>query len=87
MGQFAQFMEKSNEALRIKLISAITTYDKKQSKKTSYNPHALALYIAGIDEVVELKNKGISIEKAISDIFSDQLADACLKAIKGESKE
>lgn len=76
-------MGVSLDTLRTKLVSAVTDYDKKQSKKTSYNPHALSQYIESVDEVMKLlkKGKGISLENAIKEIFTDQLADACLKVI------
>ena len=67
--------------LQGKLITAVTEYDRKQSSKRGYNPHALGQYLAAIDEALGLVSKGKSIEYALSATFTDRLLNICLRAI------
>jgi hypothetical protein len=66
--------------IKIKLLHAVTEYDRRESKKSSYNRYALPQYIARINEIDADIQNGADIRKAIVAGFSGRLADRCLKA-------
>lgn len=66
--------------LRAKLVSALTQYDVRQAAKPGYNPHALAQYLARIDDVIADIEAGADVRAAIVAGFSGRLATAALKA-------
>lgn len=65
-----------------KLIHAVTAYDRKQSKKRGYNPHALGIYFQRIDEICADIERGADVRKALCAGLSDRLLDHCLKALE-----
>ena len=67
------------------LIHALTDYDRKQSKKRGYNPHAPGIYFQRIDEVCADIERGTKPRAALLAGFQDRLLDVCLVAI-GEPK-
>lgn len=64
-----------------KLVHALTRYDERESKKRGWNPYALGIYLARIDEVMEDIKKGASIPEAIQAGFTGRLQSVCLKAV------
>lgn len=64
-----------------KLIHAVTEYDRKESKKRSYNRHAIGIYFQRVDEVCADIERGADTRKAIMAGFDGRLADACLRAV------
>jgi hypothetical protein len=67
--------------MKQKLVNALTDYDRKQSTRRSYNPHALALYFEALDDAMAAVERGCNIRKALADSFNDRVLDACLRAI------
>jgi len=66
--------------LEAKLRSAVTAYDKRQSKRRGYNIYALPQYLARVSEVIADIEAGAPVRKAITAGFTGRLLDACLKA-------
>lgn len=71
--------------LHDKLVNAITEYDRKESRKRYYNPHALALSLGRLRDVEEDIRRGASIRNALIAGFCGRMLDALLKAA-GEEK-
>jgi len=65
-----------------KLIHALTEYDRKQSMRRGYNPHALAIYFGALDEAENAVNRGQSWWLALTERFNDRVLDVCLKAVE-----
>lgn len=72
----------TTDTVRQKLVNALTDYDRKQSTKRGYNPHALALYFEALDECMSQYENGATIEHALSCRFNDRVLAACLKAVR-----
>jgi hypothetical protein len=66
--------------LRHQLLSAVTRYDERQSKRRQYNQWALPQYIARIEDILRDIENGADPAAAIQAGFSGSLATACLKA-------
>lgn len=64
-----------------KLVSAVTQYDAKQSKRAGFNRYALPQYLARIDEVDADIQQGANVRDAITAAFTGRLMDVCLKAV------
>lgn len=64
------------------LISAVTQYDRKQSAKRGYNPYALGIYFARVDDIMRDIEAGADVRAAIVAGFTGRLADHCLRALK-----
>ena len=65
-----------------KMISAVTQFDARASKKKGYNPHALGIYLQRIDEVCADIERGADIRRAIIAGFSGRIADCILKSVE-----
>lgn len=72
----------NTDTIRHKLVAALTEYDRKQSARRGYNPHALALYFEALDEAVSQYDSGATIEHALRCWFNDRVLDACLRAVR-----
>lgn len=68
--------------LRQKLVSALTEYDRKQSKRKHYNPYALAQYFAALDEALEDYEVSGDINKSLEKYFCDRVLTVVLKAVE-----
>jgi hypothetical protein len=68
-------MKEHAEKIIPKLERAIAQWDKRNS-----NPHAGALALQRLDEMVEEVETGKAIDLAICDNFNDRLRDRLLKA-------
>lgn len=68
-------------AIKQLLVNALTEYDRKQSTRRDYNPHALALYFQALDDAMEQYNHGATIESALRYSFNDRVLAACLKGL------
>lgn len=73
------------EQIKSALIHALTEYDRKQSTKRFYNPHALGIYFQRVNAVCADIERGATPRAALLAGFNDRLLDVCLRAI-GESK-
>ncbi len=62
------------DLLHIRLDSAVTQWDIRQSKKRGYNPFALGMYLARVEDVVKLVRQGMPVPDAIDRNFNDRLA-------------
>lgn len=69
------------KTIKDKLIHAVTQYDRKQSTKRGYNPHALGIYFEWIDEVCADIERGAPIRESVMAGFNDRLLDVCLRAL------
>ena len=70
-----------NELQRIKLLSAVTEHDRKNSTKKGYNPYALAHYLIAVDNCRDLCSDGMGLRQAIVKSFCGRLMDCCLRAV------
>jgi hypothetical protein len=68
--------------ISLRLVNAVTTYDRKQSTKKYYNVYALAQYLKRVGEIVADIERGADVRKAVVTGFSGRIADACLKALQ-----
>lgn len=68
------------EALRARLVSAATLYDRRAKNRRGWNPYALGQYLARIDEVAADVRAGAEPRAAIVAGFCDRLRDAMLRA-------
>lgn len=66
---------------RDKLISAVTQFDQKQSRKPGHNIYALPQYFERIDLIQADMERGATARAAILAGFTGRIADACLRAI------
>lgn len=73
---------KASERVRAVLVHALTEYDRKQSRKRGYNPHALGIYFQRLDDICADIDAGADVRAAIVAGFSDRLVDSCLRALK-----
>lgn len=78
--------------IRRALLHAVTAFDRKQEERAARNPrayhnaHALAQYLARVDDVLADIEAGATPTDAIVAGFSPgALRNACLKAIGGKS--
>ena len=74
----------SIEIITARLVGALTEYDRKQSTKRFYNPHALGIYLERCEQVIADIERGASVRDAVMAGFSDRLRDHILRAL-GES--
>jgi len=65
--------------MQLTLEQALIRYDRKQSTRKYYNPHALNLYLARAEEVQAEIAKGKSPRQAVIDSFTDRLRDYLLR--------
>ena len=73
--------------LHVKLVNAVTEYDRRQAKKKFYNIHALAMYIGKIQDIEENLNKGMTIENALKQSFCGQLLRFIAKRIGADTSQ
>lgn len=66
---------------KIALFNAVTEYDRKQSTKRGYNPHALGHYAAALQNVDRYVDAGHDLRSAIITCFLGRLCDKLLKAV------
>jgi hypothetical protein len=64
-----------------KLVSALTQYDVRQSRKCGWNPHALPLYFEAVERIVEDIRLGADTRAAVCAGLSGRVADTCLRAL------
>jgi hypothetical protein len=69
------------DAIRHKLIHAVTEYDRKQSTRRGYNHYALAHYIAAVDDIANDIAAGEAPLVAIERHTNDRVAEVCRRAI------
>lgn len=73
------------DTIRLKLLTALTQYDLRESKKRFHNPNALSLYCDALNHSMRLIEAGRTPRQALIGCFCGRLLDVCLKAI-GEAK-
>ncbi len=67
--------------VRDALIHALTRYDAKQSGKRGYNPNALGIYFARVDDICADITNGASVRAAIVAGMVGRLQDVALRAV------
>lgn len=67
-----------DQRLHLKLVSALTDYDRRESKKKWYNPWALGQCFAALERA---ESEGGDIREALERNFSGRLLDKVLKAL------
>ena len=60
-------------ATRLKMVSVLTEYDRRQSKKKSYNRYALGHYMKAVGTVAEAIDGGAPIHEALKQGFCGSL--------------
>lgn len=73
------------DTMRAKLLTALTQYDIRESKKRFHNPYAMSHYCGALDHTMRLVEAGRTPRAALIGCFCGRLLDVCLKAI-GEAK-
>lgn len=74
------------DLLHLRLVNAVTTYDRKQTGKRGFNPYALPQYLERAEEICADVAAGASVKAAICAGFTGPLRTACLRAV-GESPD
>lgn len=69
---------------REQLITAVTQYDFKQSKKRGYNVHALNIYFNRVDAIMKDIDAGADVRDAIVAGFAGTLLTHVLRSLKLE---
>lgn len=65
----------------LRIVSALTRYDEKQSKKRHYNPYALPIYFMGVSDAKHAcKMYGKTVQEALAMHFCGPLLHVVLKA-------
>lgn len=64
-----------------KLCSALTEWDRRQSAKRFWNPHALGIYFKRLEAVMVLVERGASWREAACCGFNDRLLSYLLKSM------
>lgn len=70
------------DAIRQTLVSAVTQYDTKQSKKKHYNLYALGHYLSRVDDIMKDIEAGADVREAVTAGFTGALLNTCLKSLK-----
>lgn len=65
-----------------RIVHALTAYDRQQSSRRGFNPHALAMYFQALDEAEEMVSKGKTWERALNAVFCDRVLATALRAIQ-----
>ena len=65
-----------------RIVHALTKYDRQQSSRRGFNPHALAMYFAALDEAEEMVSNGKTWERALNAVFNDRALTVALEAIR-----
>ena len=60
-------------ATRVKMVSVLTEYDRKQSTKKSYNRYALGHYMKAVGTVAEAIDGGAPLHEALKQGFCGSL--------------
>jgi len=66
---------------RLKMVNAVTEFDRKQSTKKGYSPYALAQYFQAIERIAEDMANGFCVLDAIERNFIGRLAEIVKKTI------
>lgn len=74
-------MRSSTMNTKDKLISALTEYDRKASRRAGYNHYALAQYLERADAIMADIEAGADMRAAILAGFRGELVDCCLMAV------
>jgi hypothetical protein len=80
----AQTIQQDTERIRLRLIQAVTDYDRKESTKRGWSMYALGHYFRAIRQVADEMEAGTAPRKALVANLTGRLLDTCLKVI-GES--
>jgi hypothetical protein len=65
--------------LRVRLVNAITEYDKRQADKKFYNPYALGLYFKALARLEKYLAAGYDLRVSLLNTFNGRLLDLMLK--------
>ena len=68
------------ETVHARMLSAITAYDAKQSKRKGYNPYGGAIMLRAMQSALDEMREGTDTRKAILAHFNGRLCDAILRA-------
>lgn len=68
-----------------RIVNGFTSFDRRASTRKGYNPYALAMYCAAIDNVKEYMAAGYTLRQAVIKSYLGRLCDAILKEL-GEAK-
>lgn len=68
------------------IASALIEYDRKQSKKKSYNRNALGIYLSALHEEVDPRLKNMDWRTALGFGFCGSLRDFIVRFVENKSK-
>lgn len=63
----------------LSLTQALVRYDRLQSAKRGYNPHALGIYLQRAEEIEAAVARGAELRAEICRGFTDRLRDSVLR--------
>ncbi|MBU1621878.1 MAG: hypothetical protein KJ604_20675 [Gammaproteobacteria bacterium] len=66
---------------RLKLSSALTAYDIRQSKRKGYNRYAIGHYLKALEQTERAIDQGEDIRSALVANYCGRLLDVTLKAV------
>lgn len=69
----------------MRLMNALTEYDRKQSTKRGYNRYALGQYCAAMQEVRIAVESGDTLRQALCANFCGRLLDVLLRSVGEET--
>jgi hypothetical protein len=67
-----------DEALRWRLLNALTEHDRRESKKKFYNPYALGQYCQALNRLERYVNAGHDLRLSMLNTFNGKLLDKML---------
>jgi len=65
----------------LKLQTTLIEYDKKESRKKSYNRFAMGIYLQALHQVDEMLFNGTGLRVALLECFNGRLLDKLLKSV------
>lgn len=70
-----------NTDLKVRLIDAVTEWDRKESTKRGYNFYAFPQYLNAVESVTERVWEGLSVSDALEAHFNDRLLSFLKKRV------
>ena len=70
-----------DERISLKLVNAVTEYDRQQSKRSHYNFYAICHYLGAVEKVAKHVDNGAELRTAILNCFLGRLCDRVLKSV------
>lgn len=75
-------MTLSNGAIHDTILHVLTQHDRAESRRRSYNPFALALYMEALQSSMRFINGGADPREVLIGHFNGVILAKCLKALR-----